>query len=92
MDAGTSPFFEIRPVTMPSIDQSPWQSSDLSMVVIWALWRWGDDNRVQTELSKGSIFLETGEVKDGKSELINSSKGLEVLQNLNGIPSRRGKS
>lgn len=47
---------------------------------------------MQTELSKGSIFLETGEVKDGKSELINSSKGLEVLQNLNGIPSRRGKS
>lgn len=29
LDAGMSPFFETRPVTMPSIDQSPWQRSDL---------------------------------------------------------------
>lgn len=50
-----------------------------------------NDNRAQPELSEGSIFLKIGEGKDGKSELIYSSKGLEVLQNLNGLrlPSRR---
>lgn len=53
-----------------------------------------NDNRAQPQLSEGSIFLKIGEVKDGKSELLYSSNGLEVLQNLNGLslPSRRGNS
>lgn len=47
-------------------------------------WQQGTDRAIQR------VHLPC--VKNGKSELINSSKGLEVLQNPNGIPSRRGNS